>query len=721
MRAKIALVLAVVMIFTVSMPSFVFGADNAGLEDAIKKVKSLFDIPESFKEFNYSVNTVGDKKVWDLNWNSKDGAEGSITARVDSKGDVLGYFYYRYMDYGSITTKLPKISREEAKKKAEEIIKKVSPDTFDSLQLIEDAQTSLNDQFYYFNYVRTYNNILFPLNRITIAINRQTGELQNYSKEWSDNLSFPSSDKAIDLKAAQEAYIKNLGLRLTYNLAIDKEDMRVYAAYTPVFNSNYYIDAFTGEKVYLGGLYYGGDMEKAKYSMDQAAKGGMGDVVLTPEEINAVEEASKLIDQEKAEKIARDLKVLELDDTYTLERASLHRSWPLKTGFTWNLYFSKGSDQEGKESGYISVIIDAMTSEVKGFSVNYPQKGDVDASYDKAAAKKAAEKFLREIQPDKFKETEYDEVLVDGLIYRENEAPKYYSFRYIRKVNGVLFPNNGLTVAFDAVAGKITSYSLDWYNVEFPSVDKVIALEDIYDVFFNDVGLKLQYYLENPDIAYIKKAGIDSGKKQEVKLVYAVNTQKPAIFDANTGAILDYDGKPYKEKKAMVYTDISGHYAEQKIKVLAEIGIGLEGPEFKPGEKIKQKDFLLLISQVINSGYEFYGKTALTSEDETENLYRMLIREGIVKEDEKNPEAALTREDSVKFVIRALKYNKVAELGDIFNCTFKDKDQINPSLIGHVVIAKGLGIVNGYGDYFRPKAELTRADALIIIYNYLQI
>jgi len=81
----------------------------------------------------------------------------------------------------------------------------------------------------------------------------------------------------------------------------------------------------------------------------------------------------------------------------------------------------------------------------------------------------------------------------------------------------------------------------------------------------------------------------------------------------------------------------------------------------------------------------------------------------------------LTREESVKFVIRALKYDKVADISEIFNCTFKDKDEINPELIGYVVIAKGLKIVNGHGEYFRPKDELKRADALIIIYNYLQI
>ena len=257
-------------------------------------------------------------------------------------------------------------------------------------------------------------------------------------------------------------------------------------------------------------------------------------------------------------------------------------------------------------------------------------------------------------------------------------------------------------------------------DVEFPSLDSAASLDKIYEIFFKDVGIELQYTTQSPDIVYAKEIMLNLESEKEVKLVYAVNSEKPSTLDAFTGVILDYNGKPYKEEKPLEYTDILGHYAQDEIELLAQAGIGLEGPKLKPNEKIKQKDFLLLISQVIGNGYAFYGKTTLTGDTETEDLYKLLMQEGIVKESEKNPEASLTREDSVKFVIRALKYEKIAALSDIFNCTFKDKNKINPDLIGHVVLAKGLNIVSGHGDYFRPKSELKKADALIIIYNYLQ-
>ena len=59
-------------------------------------------------------------------------------------------------------------------------------------------------------------------------------------------------------------------------------------------------------------------------------------------------------------------------------------------------------------------------------------------------------------------------------------------------------------------------------------------------------------------------------------------------------------------------------------------------------------------------------------------------------------------------------------MSDIFEPAFSDDNQITPGYEGYVAIAKGFGIVNGSpGNLFEPQSELTRADAAIMIYNYL--
>ena len=99
-----------------------------------------------------------------------------------------------------------------------------------------------------------------------------------------------------------------------------------------------------------------------------------------------------------------------------------------------------------------------------------------------------------------------------------------------------------------------------------------------------------------------------------------------------------------------------------------------------------------------------------------------MINEGILKLNEKAPDSNLTREDAVKFIIRSLKYDKVAAIKGIYKCDFKDLTKINPDLIGSVTIAKGLKIINGDGEgYFNPTDKLTRAETASLICNYLQI
>ncbi|SHD78015.1 S-layer homology domain-containing protein [Schnuerera ultunensis] len=49
---------------------------------------------------------------------------------------------------------------------------------------------------------------------------------------------------------------------------------------------------------------------------------------------------------------------------------------------------------------------------------------------------------------------------------------------------------------------------------------------------------------------------------------------------------------------------------------------------------------------------------------------------------------------------------------------FDDADKISTNLRGHIAIAKGLGLISGEGN-FRPKDNLTREEAAVLIYNIL--
>lgn len=721
MKAKIALLLSMLMIVIILFPVQGLAAEgDQGLEAAIRAVKSKIDIPEGY-DLSTSYSMQGGVKVWRLNWNGKDELDGNIYVSVNERGTILAYDMYK--PYDRQEGKFPKVSRQQAKENAEKFISKVNPGLLESLMYQDSSQNSLTDYSYYFRYVRLVNGIPYYNNNVRVNVNPDTGEVISYYYNWTDGLSFPGPEGEIGLEEAQKAYGENIGLKLVYMSAKENNNLKIFAAYVPAYdNNNYAVDAFTGERLKLEDRYavpyYDGWVLAENEALRMAA-GGMG-VSLTPEEIEEVERMSKLKPLDEVEKIARGIEVLGLGADMKLIGYDLSRNWMEKDKYEYYLRYSNEATAKGGDANYATVTIDAITGKVKGFYSRVPYEWDKKPVDDEKTAREAAENFLRDFVPDEFSQVEFDEEgWSNYLRYAGTEPLREYNFYYARKVNGITCRGNGISVSYDAVNRKVYSFSLEWFDEEFPSIKEVAPLEDVYKVVFEQVGLELQYkpnYAENETADSIRIPEYDS-VKPEIKLVYALKGDKPLIFDAFEGIILDYDGKPYKEVKPVEYTDIDGSFAKNQIMTLAEYGIYLAGTEFKPNEKITQLDFFYLLAKTLN----YYSPiiTKDSPEEEINNLYNFLIREGIITKDEKRPESSVKREDAVKYIIKAMKYGEVAEIKDIYNCPFKDKDKISPDLTGYVTIAHGFKIVRGNNGYFNPQGELTRAEAAVMIYNYL--
>lgn len=728
MKRYVAMFLTLAMLFVSLMPMQAFAESDKGLEAAIKGVKSKIDIPEDFIfSKNYDVYTQQDgKKIWYLRWESKDDLGGSIMVSADEKGTIYSYEHYKPYNY-SDRKKLPKISKDDALKAAKAFVKKVNPEAAANVKLEDENQLLYMSSDYYFTFYRTEKGIPLYENNIGITVDRDSGEVRYYYYNWNDGLVFPDSSKAIAPEAAQKAFKEKMGLKLVYKYSYDYENekINIFPAYVPVYDSMYAIDALTGEMIQTGYYYVfaGGMGATADMALKSVAE--VEQVVLSPEELEAAEEASKLISKDDAEKVARGLSVLGLTDEYKLTNAWLSRAWPNRKDFLWSLSFAK-EDKDGRDYRYVNVSINAETKEIMNFYTSMPYDAKAQAKYDEDDAKAAAEKFLKEFKPDLFEQTKYEGSNGRGIVIPlaedgKEEKPLQYSLVYTRMVNGIPFPDNSLRVGYDAVNGRIYSFDMTWFDEKFPTVKDNVTPDKAYETLFKDLGLELQYKFvyNNNNSLYEKVIYAPDYNNVEVKLVYALNTRKPWIFDPETGAILNHDGKPYEEVKVAEYSDIDGHYAEDEIKILAAYGISLDGNEFRPNDSITQKDFLTLLSKTLQDYYVPVSERG--GDKETDALYSYMMRQGIVKEREKAPNAVLTREDSVKFIIRALKYDKVADIKGIYKSIFKDEDEINPDLIGYISIAQGLNIISGYDGYFNPKGELTRAQAAIIIYKYLQV
>ncbi|NMB08899.1 MAG: hypothetical protein GX981_11000 [Tissierellia bacterium] len=693
MKRKIAFLLALTMFLTIiPLNSFAQNYDKQ-LKKAIVRSKELFNIGSEYDEFRQEVSTREGQVLFYLNWSDSKGKLGNVNVTITEDGTVTSFSKWKPR-YDEQRPQLPKISKEEGLKTAEDFIKKVSPKFADSIKYI-DVQEPLNiySDGYNYYFIRTENGIPYYNNNINIYIDNSTGEVKDYYTYWDMDLVFPDKEDIISLEKAQGLYEEKIGLDLLYKTNYIDKKTKTYLAYGPL-NANLGINAKNGEVVPLNDYY--GIYEK---STDM---GGMGSGVrenLSPDEQEAVEGISGLISKEEAEKIARD--ILELDSEYKLRDANLYSNWRNPNEYNWNMDFVKKIKDN---YFYTNISINAKTKKLLSFYKDDPIDPEEKPKYAKEKALEIAKEYIKKVSPDKLDLIELDKGYYWVEPIPEQDPQRIYRFQFNRKIDNAYVEDEGISIMVDGVNGKVREFRIAWNDIEFPSKDNVIPVEKAYDILFKDIGMELKYIYPDRYEEVIKE-------KKEAILVYGLKSDKPANIDANTGTLLNYRGEPYKKQTTISYNDIDNSYAKDKIKILAQYGIALPGEEFKPKEKITQRDFLYLLAKA--------STPYMDIDSSEENLYNTLINSGIIKENEKAPEKIVTKEEGIKYIIRALKYDKIADLTEIYKDIFKDTKDIDPKLKGYVSIAYGLKIVEGSNGNLNPKAELKREDGANMIYNYL--
>jgi len=722
-------ILALAMFIGVLFPTAGLAGIDEDLEKVLVMARQKFDIPQDL-EFTYSVYTRDGKQLWNLRWYDKEKNDKSLDISIMEDGTVVSYYQYKWKEYKG--KRIPLISEEEARIKAEEFIERINPGILKKVQRIDNKYSySFGNTTHYFRYVRMENGIPYYNDFIQINVDNTTGEINSYQFEWSNNVKFPEPKNIINMEKAQEAYIRDLGLDLVYMHYIDNEEIKIFPVYTPIYSNDYVINAFTGEKIKLNEnivitfdeRLYGNTVEKA---MLQDAAGENG-IVLSPEEVAAIEQGAKFLTQKEAEKVVRNNTLLEVSDDMRLGYSSFTKVYYSDDEYRWNLSFT--NKEEGRDSyDYARVVLDAETGEILGYSKYSWSASDTttvekEPVYNREQARQKVEEYLNKLNPEKFSKTEYMERYNGTAV----DKTRYQKFIYTRKVFDVPFPGNDIIITYDCVEGKVIEFSITWFNAFFPSVRNAIGFEKAYDSLFDEIGLELQYYRPMYFQIYLSPDAKISGGvatpevKYEAKLVYLLKTDKPWYIDAFTGSVVNYDGSVYETKLPVQYQDIEDSYAKEEIEILARYGISLKGDKFYPKSNITQWDFFSYLAPALDNYYGPIIPLREATDDKSKNeLYNFLTREGIITEEEWSPESNVTREDAVKYIIRALKYENIAKFSHIFKVGFKDQGEISEGLLGHVAIASGLNIINGKTERFRPKDFLTREETAVMIYNLLK-
>ena len=293
------------------------------------------------------------------------------------------------------------------------------------------------------------------------------------------------------------------------------------------------------------------------------------------------------------------------------------------------------------------------------------------------------------------------------------------SFLYKRKVNGITVEDNSMNVNVDMYTGKITSYSEVWDDVDFPAADGIISLDRAYDVLFGQCGFELRYMAAaDPGVAtngILVQSGMPAN--QNIKLVYTPGNGKPLMIDAAKGVVINGGtGEKFMDKNGFSYDDLDGNPHKADIEILAKSGLLPLEKSFRPDAPMLQKDFLAMVLLLRGSSVLGIsdGESTQTGQD---SMYRQLINEGLLDESEREPDACVTKLSVVKLLLKSAGYTKFAEMKGIFDCSYTDKADIAPDMLGYATIAGSLGLVDGPA--FEPAKKLTRLEAVMMIYRYV--
>lgn len=680
------------------------------LQNAIKFVKSKIDIPKECTKFNYNIYNRNDQIVWSLGWTDMD-SQKSINVQVNEDNFISSYNSYDNMQNDS--KKIPKFSKEQANKVAEEFINRMDSTLMGKFKLTGTTANDYNGG-YSINYIRQENGINFKSNYINVMVNSYTGKVTGYTCNYSKNTKFEDASKIISLSQAQKAFAEKLGLKLVYNIKTEKDKPVTYLAYVPK-TTNKYIDAITGEvETANSRMYeYGMSSREEKMALMDAA-GVVSNIALTPDELDAVNGIANLITKDDADKKLRSISIFKLDSSYKLKNSYLGKDWRNSNSLAWTLSYSKVLDESKKLTKEVQITVDAKTGAFIEFRNDSMSSIEAVPQKSEEQAKAICDETIKTLLPDIYGKVKYD----DSNAAKDSKLQNSYSFRYVRIENGVECTDNYISISYDNLSGEIGSFYTNWAkDLKFADPKNVISVKEANKVLFNKIGYGVQYIPADSDsdeTVMDYKLGIPNTKN--AVLGYFVDGSKPCNISAVNGDILDNSGEVYKDNKIADYLDINGVKAADKVRVLTQMGIRYVEDNLKPTNSLLQKDYFILLSR-LNDFY--YIDRSNNNDKMIENMYSQLISQGIITKEDKAPLSVITREDAAKYFIKFKGLREVAELKGIYKSSFKDANKINPNLVGYVCLATGFKAMNGSNGNFMPKNKMTRLDGLMTIYNFL--
>ena len=650
------------------------------LQDILSDIKKRIVIADENAKLNYSLGATNGRAYYDLTWER----EGEV--QIVQYGEDRNIYYYNHYNTDPMPNnwrmkRLPQFTMEESEAIAKDFIRKVLPEEYKNFTLNEEPEVSLDSYSFRFEFVKDK----IPVNDIDaqVIVNYITGSVSYFITSYSPDIYFESSESYISQDEAQAAFRKEIGLRkiYTYSLQGNSRVDNVRMAYAMGLDEQFLINAKTGKREWIGhrsNHYY----EKVWNEADES---------IQPLEQAEIDNKSKLKSMEEAKKVAQALGLFKAKDM-EMSYANLYERSDAASGYLWSMEFRD-------EMSSLRVELDALNLELISF-YDYDHIGQLQTITSKniEEAQKVAEEFVRKYFSNYESKLALSAADLESLIGQQSEVVGLIFERY---EGGAFLPEDRISINYSPSMGKIVSVDKFWRSIRLPRPTKFADEEIVYKKIFEENGLELAYHLK----------WNEKEQRNDAKLCYSVsNTEElPLRFAVTTGErILS----PVKTEKIEAYSDLDQSKYQEEAGALFQIGIGFVGGELRPNMPMTQREVLKLIALAFND----YGLTGATDKEQ-ERYWRQLE---LLIGNESVSDLPATREEMVKYLVRALGYQRIAIKSEIFKSELYDFEQVSNDLRGYVAIANSLRMLDvPQSGEFRPKEQLTRDQAIKMLYNFL--
>ncbi|MCL2227232.1 MAG: S-layer homology domain-containing protein [Oscillospiraceae bacterium] len=679
-------------------------ATDSGMEVALVAVHRLLDIDDDvLPEFSYSSTfsnwETREGLTWSFTWS---GENAMAWATATPHGALL---LFNSFEFDSNSFGFAEISKDDAIERASAFLRRANPSIHQYFGAPQSARVSLHGSEFNFVFHAEVNSHAFIAAQINVGVNKFTGAITSYSTQNVDptRFRFESADDVITQESAAYAFAEGIGLTLEYRSNFDRNgsQVTVFPVYVMNTQGSLFVSALTGEVVEqvfdvgldAGGLGMVAAAPEAARELDDAWE---EQVTLSPAERAAIEQVEGFITSEQA--LGKLLEVVELADldltVFSNQHISLNRDFMDADRFIYNVSLSRNLDWDAPEDEIRSIFgtVDAETGRVRSFDISYngvPFSADGrELSHEQAQA--TADAFLERMAPDELARTQSGRdgpptivPIITGFGFGNTSH-----FNYTRFENGIPFHDNRIGVTVNRVTGRITSFSLNWFdNVEFPSIANVLTP---HEAMANFVGR------EGSDIIYITTG------EGNARLVFDfVNS----LIDPFTGVAVDHSGNPREDKaESPEYGDVVGHWSEAYVMRLLENGVYGWGGSFEPDRVMNEVEFVAYIMQIEQPWMARMGPQAFLSQ------------RGISVELSENRQ--VTRQVAARIIVEHLGYGRIAGQPRWFAYPFNDS--VGDAFKGFVTVAYMLDIISGDADgNFNAMGNVTRGQAAAMLHNLI--